>query len=85
MIRRHIETGQRIYYLAIAHESTTAHELAVAVGQCWPIEACFETAKQETGLDDDEVWSWTVWHRHVALPMLAAVFLAAVRRSATSS
>ena len=40
---------------------------------------CFQTAKQEAGLDEYEVRSWTGWHRHATLSMLALAFLAAVR------
>jgi SRSO17 transposase len=42
----------------------------------------FEAAKQEVGLADYEVRSWTGWHRHVTLALLAHAVLAAVRRLA---
>ena len=48
-------------------------------GTRWTIEACFEAAKGEVGLDEYEVRSWTGWHRHVTLAMLAHAYLAAVR------
>ena len=51
----------------------------MAAGKRWAIETCFETAKQETGLDEYQVRSWTGWYRHVTLSMLALAFLAAVR------
>ena len=38
-----------------------------------------EAAKQEAGLADYEVRSWTGWHRHVTLSLLAHAVLAAVR------
>jgi hypothetical protein len=44
------------------------------------IEECFETAKNEFGLDHDETRSWHGWHRHVSLVMLAFAILAAIRR-----
>ena len=54
-------------------------ELVRVAGMRWAIEACFEAAKGEVGLDQYEVRSWTGWHRHVTLAMLALGFLAAMR------
>jgi hypothetical protein len=51
-------------------------------GTRWTIESCFEAAKGEVGLDEYEVRSWTGWHRHVTLAMLAHAYLAAVRKVA---
>ena len=48
----------------------------------WAIEGGFESAKQEVGLADYEVRSWTGWHRHITLALLAHAVLAAVRRLA---
>ena len=48
----------------------------------WTIKACFEAAKGEVGLDQYEVRSWTGWHRHITLAMLAHAYLAALRRAA---
>ena len=52
------------------------------ISQEWIIEGCFEAAKGETGLDQYEVRSWTGWHRHVTLAMLAHAYLAVLRRAA---
>ena len=46
------------------------------------MEGAFEAAKQEVGLADYEVRSWTGWHRHVTLALLAHAVLAAVRELA---
>lgn len=45
-------------------------------------EGSFESAKQEVGLADYEVRSWTGWHRHITLALLAHADLAAVRKLA---
>ena len=91
LVRRSIEVAdppnrrnptQRAYYLCLSRPESTGQDLAVAAGQRWGIESCFETAKQETGLDEYEVRSWQGWHRHITLSMLALVFLAAVRAEA---
>ena len=83
LIRRNVETGEQAYYLCAARRRTTAKDLAIAAGKRWAIEVCFETAKQETGLDEYEVRSWIGWHRHITLSMFALAFLTVVRAAAT--
>ena len=51
-------------------------------GTRWTVEACFEAAKGEVGLDQYEVRSWTGWHRHITLAMLAHAYLAVLRQAA---
>ncbi|GAN67755.1 transposase [Acetobacter orleanensis NRIC 0473] len=53
-------------------------------GTRWRIEECFETAKNEFGLDHNETRSWHGWHRHVSLVMLAYAVMASVRYQANS-
>jgi SRSO17 transposase len=84
LVRRHPTTHELAYYFCTAPPETTAAELVIAAGQRWAIETCFESAKQETGLDEYEVRSWTGWHRHVTLSMLAMAFLTAVRLAASA-
>lgn len=84
LIRRNIETQELAYYLCAAPKKVNARDLAIAAGRRWAIEVCFETAKQETGLDEYEVRSWDGWHRHVILSMLALAFLTVVRSAAAS-
>lgn len=83
LIRRSVtDPDDRAYYLCAAPPEVTPQELAIAAGQRWAIETCIQTAKQEAGLDEYEVRSWTGWHRHITLSMLALAFLAAVRAEA---
>jgi SRSO17 transposase len=82
LVRRPIQTGEHAYYFCTAPPGATARDLAIAAGQRWAIETCFESCKQETGLDEYEVRSWDGWHRHVTLSMLAMAFLTAVRLAA---
>ena len=83
LIRRGITSGgephEYAYYLCAAPPEATLADLAIAAGQRWAVECCFESAKQETGLDDYEVRSWHGWYRHVTLSMAALAMLAAVR------
>lgn len=83
LIRRSIEKpAEQAYYLCAAPPGATAQDLAVAAGQRWAIECCFESAKQETGLDDYEVRSWQGWYRHVTLSMAAHALLSVIRATA---
>ncbi len=83
LVRRSVEApADRAYYLCTAPADAAGQDLAIAAGQRWAIECCFEATKQETGLDEYEVRSWGGWYRHVTLSMLAMAFLTAVRAEA---
>jgi SRSO17 transposase len=86
LIRRSTAKPDKIaYYLTHAPEGTLLAELVRVAGARWTIEACFEEAKGEVGLDQYEVRSWTGWHRHITLAMLAHAYLAALRKAAAAS
>jgi SRSO17 transposase len=70
------------YYLTQAPEGTTVQELVRVAGTRWVVEAAFEAAKGEVGLDQYEVRGWTGWHRHVTLALLAHAYLAVTRAAA---
>jgi hypothetical protein len=83
LIRRSLEKPDELtFYLTLAPEGTELATLVQVAGSRWTIEACFEAAKGEVGLDEYEVRSWTGWHRHVTLALLAHAYLAVVRRHA---
>jgi SRSO17 transposase len=83
LIRRSIaEPDKLAFYLTHAADGTALADLVQVAGTRWAIEACFETAKGEVGLDQYEVRSWTGWHRHVTLAMLAHAYLAVLRKVA---
>jgi uncharacterized protein (DUF1697 family) len=46
----------------------------------WPIERCFEQAKNELGMDHFEVRGWRSIHRHLYLTQLSHLFCARVRQ-----
>jgi len=71
----------RAYYLVFAPAGTSLAELAGAAGLRWTIEACFQHAKDDLGLDHCEARSWHGWHRHMTLCMAAAAFLARLAAS----
>jgi SRSO17 transposase len=83
LIRRKIGKPEDLaFYLTYAPAQTTTADLVRVAGTRWTIEASFEAAKGEVGLDQYEVRSWTGWHRHITLAMLAYAYLAAIRKAA---
>jgi SRSO17 transposase len=92
LVRRHpTEPGEVAYYLVYASVGTPLAEIVRAAGCRWAIEDVFKLAKGQVGLDQYEVRSWTGWHRHTILVLLALAILAVVTAekggdcSATSS
>ena len=83
LVRKSLDGDEELaYYLAAGPARTTLSGLAKVAGARWSIEGGFESGKQEVGLADYEVRSWTGWHRHVTLSLLAHAVLAAVRKVA---
>jgi SRSO17 transposase len=83
LVRKSLDDAEDLaYYIAAGPKRTTLTQLARTAGSRWSIEGGFESAKQETGLADYEVRSWTGWHRHVTLSLLAHAVLAVVRKLA---
>jgi len=56
--------------------------LARVAGARWPVEECFQQAKNEAGMDDYQVRTWRGWYAHVTLSMLALAWLAVMRAEA---
>ena len=83
MIRcRIVKSDEFTFYPTLSHQESTLADLVRVAGTRWTIEACFEAAKGETGLDQYEVRSWTGWHRHITFAILAQANLAVMRRAA---
>lgn len=72
------------YYRVYGPETTALPELVAVAGQRWRIEAAFEEAKGEVGLDHYEVRLWPAWYRHITLALLAHALLVVTRRAAAS-
>ena len=76
VVRRDLaEPAERAYYLVFAPTGTPLAEIVRAVGARWTIEDGFKLAKRQVGLDQSEVRSWTGWHQHVTLALLALAAL----------
>ncbi|WP_079408525.1 IS701 family transposase [Streptomyces sp. 3211] len=78
--RRSIRRPEEIsYYIAYCPAETTLDELISVAGSRWAVEECFQTAKQECGLDDYQVRRYDGWHRHMTLAMAAHACLTVLR------
>jgi len=75
VLRRHVETQELKTYLCNAPVDTTEETRVRMSGMRWPIETCFEDGKQLLGMGDYEVRSWTGWHHHMTLVILAHFFV----------
>ena len=86
LVRRQITSEdtepELAYYLCFAPAGTTDDELIAVAGSRWAIEDCFQTAKNEVGLDHYQVRRYDAWYRHIPLAMLAAAFLAVTATTA---
>jgi SRSO17 transposase len=63
------------YYLSNASADIPLDELARVVKAEHRIEDCLKRAKSEAGLSDYEVRTWTGWHHHQTLSLIALWFL----------
>jgi len=81
LIIRTVEETPRISFaLSNAEPEAPLAELVRVAGQRHRIEEFFEAAKGEAGLDQYEVRSWTGWHHHLTLSLLALWFLTLEKR-----
>jgi SRSO17 transposase len=77
LIRRSItDPTELAYYLCYGPDGTSDDELIRVAGTRWAVEECFQTAKNEVGLDDYQVRRYNAWYRHITLAMWAHAFLA---------
>ena len=65
--------------LSNAPESTELATLAWMQLQRFWVERVFEDAKSECGMADYQVRKWSAWHHHMALVMMAMLFMLTLR------
>lgn len=68
-------TGEFKYSLSNASKNMTLTKLAKAQGQRYWIERSFQDAKGACGMADYQVQGWIGWHHHMALVMMALLFM----------
>jgi SRSO17 transposase len=76
LIRRG-SSSELAFYRCWSPAPVTLATLARVAGTRWAVEEGFQAAKGQVGLDHYQVRTWTGWHRHVTLAMLALAFLMA--------
>lgn len=81
VFRRNVGTGELKYFLSNAPADTPLATLIRIAGLRWPIEICFKEGKQHLGMGDYEVRTWTGWHHHMTLCILAHHFLVRAQQS----
>lgn len=79
VFRRNTADGELAYFHCHNPHGEPMTELVRVIGTRWPIEECFEAAKEEAGLDNYQVRLYHAWYRHITLAMLAMAFLAVMR------
>lgn len=82
VFRRNIADGELGYFHCYNPRGEPLTEVVRVIGARWPIEECFEAAKNEAGLDNYQVRLYHAWYRHITLSMLAMAFLAVMRHKA---
>lgn len=78
LVRRSLDDGELACYHCRNPRREGFGALVRVAGSRWPVEECFEAAKQEAGLDNYQVREYDAWYRHITLAMLALAFLAAM-------
>ena len=85
LVRRQTQPGpgkryrDLAFYRCAGPATTPVRELIRVAGARWSIEECFQTTKNEAGLDQYQVRDYRAWYAHITLSMLAAAYLAATR------
>jgi SRSO17 transposase len=75
VFRRNPDGTELKLYLTNAPPGVPLLLLGQVASRRWTIETGFEQTKGEVGLDEYEVRGWRGWHHHVALALLAGLFL----------
>ena len=76
VVRREVKAPERIKYsVSNAPADTSVSRLASAQGQRFWIERSFQDGKSHVGLDHYQVRGWKAWHHHMALVMMAMLFM----------
>ena len=76
IVRREVGARDEIKYsLSNAPEHTPLQRLAQMQGQRYWVERSFQDGKSQAGLDHYQARGWKAWHHHMALVMMAMLFM----------
>jgi len=85
MVARNVLDPQEIKYFVCnmlpGSNGITLEKLLRIAFSRWPIERCFELAKDEMGLDHFEIRSWGGIHRHLYISQLSQLFCSRVHQA----
>jgi SRSO17 transposase len=86
IVRREIGSRDTIKFtLSNAPAETSLERLAQMQGQRYWVERSFQDAKSDCGMADYQVRKWTGWHHHMAMVMIAMLFMAEERTAQKDS
>jgi len=76
IVRREIASRDEIKYtLSNAAPDVPRQQLAYLQGQRYWVERCLQEAKQQAGMADYQVRGWLGWHHHMAMVLMAMLFM----------
>jgi SRSO17 transposase len=76
IVRREVKAREEIKYsLSNAPAATSRARLAQMQGQRYWVERTFQDGKSQAGLDHYQARGWRSWHHHMALVMMAMLFM----------
>jgi SRSO17 transposase len=79
LVRRELDGTKVKYCLCNAAADTDLHELARMQGLRFFVEQAFKEAKSACGMAEYQCRKWDGWHHHMAMVMIATMFLAKER------
>ena len=80
IVRREVNSPREIKYSLSNATETTTERLAYQQGQRFWVEQALRNGKSEAGLADYQLRGWLGWHHHMAMVMLAMLFMFETRR-----
>ena len=79
LVTENLDGEDRKYSLSNQKPSTSTQRLSWMRRQRYWVERCFEDGKSECGMADYQVRLWNAWHHHMALVMMAMLFMLSER------
>lgn len=75
IVRREVNGSKINYSLSNAPANTSLKRLAYMQAQRYWVERSFQDSKTSCGMGDYQARSWRSWHHHMALVMMAMLFM----------
>lgn len=76
IVRRELDSPRTIKYsLSNAHENTSLERLGFMQAQRYWVERSIQDGKREVGMGEYQVRGWKGWHHHMAMVMMAMLFM----------